>query len=432
MTKHSFLRIIALVVFGICMSGTTNAIPTTSDVTLENISGNEITLISAAVSPKAKDAESMAVKQAFFALLNHGVEGLQGGQPMLTENNKAFNYTFYKDNKYLNYLVSSPLKLDESKIGSDRRVRVRVTINLNRLKTYIAGSGCTLSPAWQDSKAAPATASLNPTIVVIPGLPPGEDDSFQGLKTYMENNPAVRHAVNAVSSQFSSHGYKTRDFLTMLSNSKTDDLFQEGMQTDAATMVIQQLPGDIVVRVFVDVVQDGNKAQCAVTIDAVEAQTAGKLCSSTFSSGQYMTTDAILLTDNALKKMEKPFFNRLRDAFSDMVDKGREVNMEFLLGETVSDWNFDLETPATETGFKEALEEWLRDRSHKGRYDMSRSTDKFIAASVNIPLWDAERNRSYTLGDFNSELRNFMKRHLGDAYESRISAMGQKLIITIE
>lgn len=412
--------------------GIANAIPTTSDVTLDSQSGGEVTLISSAMAPKAKDAEQMAVKQAFFGLMNRGVEGLQSGQPMLTTPSREFDYTFYKDNKYLNYLTATPLKLDESKIGNERRVRVKVTVNLSKLKADLIASKLQVSPAWQDQKQTTATSSLNPTIVVVPYVKAGGDPSFRGMKELIDSNAAMKHAVNAVGSQFAAHGYKTRDFTTMLANAQTDDVMAEGSQTDAKTMAIQNLPADIVVTVDLTLIKDGNKGQCSMTVDAVERQTAGKLCSTTFSSGQYMTTDYIALTDHALKKMENKFFSQLQDAFSQMVEKGREMKIEFLLGETVSDWDFDTETPATEVDFKEELEEWLRSNSHHGVFDMSTNNDKYIAATINIPLWDSNRNRSYTITNFNSALRKFMKRHFGDAYKAKIQSMGQKLVITIE
>ncbi len=74
----------------------------------------------------------------------------------------------------------------------------------------------------------------------------------------------------------------------------------------------------------------------------------------------------------------------------------------------------------------------MRSVANHGIYDLPQSNDKFIAASINIPLWDTEKNRSYSINNFNSALRRFMKRHLGDAYKAKITGMGQKLIITIE
>lgn len=432
MRRQTILRLLILAMTWVTTLGIANAIPTGADVTLDGQSGGEVTLISSALAPKAKDAETMAVKQAFFALIDQGVEGIQSGQPMLTTPNKAFNYTFYKEGKYLNYLVATPQKLDESKIGDQKRVRMKVIINLTKLKTDLTAQKLAISPAWQDKKKTSATASLNPTIVVVPYMPAGENDSFEGMKQYIDSDPAVKYAVNAVSSQFAAHGYKTRDLTTMLANSKNDDIMTQGSQTDAKTLLIQNLPADIVATVNLDLFKDGNKGQCTMTLDAVERQTASKLCSTTFSSGQFMTTDYIALTDHALKKLENKFFSQLQDAFAGMVEKGREMKLEFVLGQSVSDWDFDSETPATEADFKEELEEWLRNTANHGVYDMSASNDKFIAVSINIPLWDSDRNRSYSISNFNSALKKFVKRQLGDAYKVNISAMGQKLIISIE
>lgn len=421
----------ALTLFLMSLPGIAEAIPKTCEVTLESESGPEITLVSIATAEKTKLAEELAVKQAFFGIINQGIEGLYSGQPMLTAPNKAFDYTFYKENKYQNYLTSTPVRLDETKVGSMKRVRMRVTINLTRLKKDLTSQNLSLSPAWQDKKATSATVSLNPTIVVVPYVGSG-DQSFESMKDLIDANPAMKHAVNKVSAQFASHGYKTRDFVTMLNNSKSDDILHDGTQADARTMMIQQLPADIVVSVNLDLFKDGNKGQCTLALDAVERQTAGKLCAESFASGQYMTTDYIALTDYALKKVENGFFSQMQKAFEDMVQKGREMKLEFLLGDTVTDWDFDVETPATGEDFKDELEEWLRATANHGVFDMSRSTDKFIEASINIPLWDTERNRSYTINNFNSSLRKFMKTHFGDAYKAKVTSLGQKLSITIE
>lgn len=432
MRKQSFLRILTLAMTWLSALGIANAVPTTCEVTLASQSGREVTLISAATAPKGKEAENLAVEQAFYGLMDRGVEGLNSGQPMLAAPNKEFNYTFYQEKKYINYLTASPVKLDETKIGNNRRVRVRLTVNISKLKEDLLSNNLPISPAWQDKKVEKPTVALNPSIVVVPYVKSGGDQSFKGMKELIDNNPAMKHAVNTVSSQFADRGYKTRDFTTMLANSMTDDVMTEGTQTDARTMVIQQLPGDIVVTVDLDLYNDKGKGSCALTVSAVERQTAGKLCSASYNSGQYMTTNYVALSNHALKKIEKKFFDQMQEAFAQMVEKGREMKLEFLLGETVSDWDFDTETPVTEEDFKETLEEWLRANANHGIYDMSQNTDKFIAASINIPLWDSDRNRSYSINNFTSALKKFMKTHLGDAYKAKVASMGQKLIITIE
>ena len=132
------------------------------------------------------------------------------------------------------------------------------------------------------------------------------------------------------------------------------------------------------------------------------------------ASGEYITSDATQIVDYALAKMNKEFFRQLSDAFNSMVENGREVSLEFNLGPNVADWDFDQETPLTGEDFKDALEDWLRETSLHDNTRMAENTDKFIAASINIPLW------------------KFMKQHLGDEYKASAKAMGQKIIVIIE
>lgn len=63
---------------------------------------------------------------------------------------------------------------------------------------------------------------------------------------------------------------------------------------------------------------------------------------------------------------------------------------------------------------------------------MSRHNDKFIEATINIPLWDTDRNRSYSTNNFSSALKKFLRRQLGDSYKPAITSMGQQILITIE
>ena len=37
------------------------------------------------------------------------------------------------------------------------------------------------------------------------------------------------------------------------------------------------------------------------------------------------------------------------------------------------------------------------------------NTDKYIHMTLNIPLWNVERGRSYTLSNFSSDLKKFLK-----------------------
>lgn len=290
-----------------------------------------------------------------------------------------------------------------------------------------------LNPGWSDAKAVKATAALNPTIVIIPYITSKDGSGFEAMRKIVENSRTTRYAIDQLSGEFQRHGYKTRDFIGQLQNAKTSNILRMGSQTDDATMIVQQLPGDIIVTTEIDIRTDANRnSECTLTLRAEEKQTNGKLATSAFSSGKYMTTDSMKLADYAIKQIQGEFFDKLQASFEEMIKKGREVFIEINLSQAITDWDFEQDAPATGDYFKDALDDWLREHAFQGVYDMSNSTDKYINIRLNIPLWNMERNRSYTLSNFSSDVRKFFKAQLGDDYTASIVAMGQKLAITIE
>lgn len=403
------------------------------DVTLLGDDNDIITLSVSATHEKKKEAQELAVKSAFNSLFHTGITGLKNSVPMIAQKRSDFDYRFFHEDRYVNYISGVPKVTDTRKIGSVQRATVTVSINLRTLKNELERNNLALSPGWSDAKKKNATAALNPTIVIVPYVKAEDGYSFESMRTKFENQGHYRAAIARVAEEFQKHGYKTRDFVAQLQNSKNASMLRQGTQTDDATMLVQQLPGDIVVTLDAEVTTQGtNKSQITLNLSALEKQTAGNLANKTFASGFYMTTDASLLANYAVSKMQADFFDQLKSSFEAMIKQGREVNIEFTLSESVADWDFDQDAPASGSFFKESLEEWLREKSFGDMCDMSMQTDKYIAARINVPLWDYEKDRSYTLSNFNSELRRFLKQQLGEEYKPAITSMGQKIAVTIE
>lgn len=133
------------------------------------ISGNEyaVTLQATGVDAKKKDAEAMAIKSAFNALMHTGVEGLKDGHPILSEKKGDYDYRFFNDERYINYVVGVPKTIETKKLGSKQRATVVVSINLRGFRNELQRNKQVFSPAWADAKKTEATSALNPTIVVV-------------------------------------------------------------------------------------------------------------------------------------------------------------------------------------------------------------------------------------------------------------------------
>ena len=427
LNKQSYWALLIALLCGLTMQAQNYS----ADVSLVQQDAQSVTVRATAVAAKKKEAADLAVRSAFHALLHTGIEGVRNGMPMVAVERNDYDYRFFTELRYLNYIRGEAEDVADSKIGGQRRVTVQLAILSKSLLADLEHNEMVVSPGWVDTKKASATAALNPTIVVVPLVEGGGD--FEDMRTLVENSPVVEYAVNKLAAEFSRRGYKTRDFLTQLQNSKNTSLLRQGTQTDLATMMVQNLPGDIVVTVDVEVTTDDRKrSECSLNVKAVEQQTEGGLASATFLSGQYMTTDSLRLADYAVKKVRDDFFADLKKAFEAMVAKGREVYVDMTLAQSVMDWDFDQQAPYGEDYFKDALDEWLNEHAQQSVYDMGNSTDKYIHIRLNVPLWDMERNRSYKLSNFNSDLKKFLRAQFGEDYEVSVTAMGQRLEVRIE
>lgn len=404
-----------------------------TDVELVSDSGNGfVTLQSTASAPKKKDAEDLAVKSAFYTLLTSGVSGLNNGIPLITDLRNDYEYRLFKENRYVNFLKGQPVLSKCVKVANQQQATVVLAINLNALKTELERNKLILSPAWSNGKEVRPEKTLNPVIVIVPYVDSKTGYGFEAMRDQFENDAVKRFVIDKVAETFIKHGYKTYDFVNILQDSKLNDILRQGAQTDDATMIVQQMPGDIIVTAEVNVNTDGGISELNLSLRALEKQTSGRLASKEFSSDKHHTTNANMLATYAVGKIQNDFFNQLSSAFDDMVRKGREVTIDLNLSETVNDWDFEQDAPGTGNYFKDELDDWLRDNSVGQVYDMSRSTDKYVHISLNVPIWDMERNRTLTLSNFGSRLRSFLRKQLGDEYKAKVTAMGQKLSVIIE
>lgn len=404
-------------------------------VSFESKEGDNVTLRSLGSAQKGKEAQTEAVKNAFRALIYEGIPGLNNAAPMMTKPDNSFDYWFF-DNQYKRYLVSDPEKLDEESVKGEKRTMMLVRIDTEGVRKAILSAGATLSPIWVNclnpisvGKQAPM-AALRPSIVVIPYMTDPSAD-FSEMAEYIADQPIVRSAINAVVSKFGENGYVTKDLIVLLQNSETSSLLASSAQSDVTTEIVRQLPGDIIVIVDVQIKCDGDYRQCFLALNAVERQTGDQLASQNFTSGRYRIKDDSRLVAHSVDLMQNDFFLQLDRAFHRRMEEGLSMLVEFQLDQSVSDWNFDSPIPSSGDDFKEWLSDWLRLNSQYGAYDRSASTDKFIRASVKVPLWDNDANRPSGPDEFSSKLRRDVCKILDDEYGVKATEMGQKLIISI-
>lgn len=423
--KHCWMFMMGIILCAhVCAQNYSN------EVTLVQQDGDAITVLAAAVADKKKEASLLAAKSAFHTLFHSGIEGVKNGAPMIAVERPDYDYRFFSESRYINYISSEVQTVNDAKIGGKYRVTVKLTIQLKSLCTDLEHNQMAISPGWTDSKAVKATAALNPTIVIVPDMTDGSD--LETLRKKVLDDPTLKYAINKLADEFGRHGYTTQDAFVLLQNRINSAMMNMDTQSDLTTQLLQGIPGDIVVNVDMQMYTENRQSECRLTLKAVEKQTGNILSTVPFPSGRYITTEYIKLVDYAIKQIKGDFFSTLQTKFEDIIKQGRTVVIDMNLSQTVTDWDFDQDSPATGDTFKDALTAWLEAHCHQSVPNMTLDTDKVLQVRMNIPLWNLEKNKAYTLSNFSSDLRKFFKTQLGDDYKASVIARGQGLNVIIE
>lgn len=423
--KHYWMFLI-----GIILCTNVRAQNYSNEVTLVQQDGDAVTVLATAVADKKKEAGLLATKSAFHTLFHSGIQGVKNGVPMIAVERPDYDYRFFTESRYINYIGSEVQTVKDAKIGGKYRVTVRLTIQLKTLCADLEHNQMVISSGWMDSKAVKATAAMNPTIVIVPDMTDGSD--LETLRKKVLEDPTLKYAINKLADEFGRHGYTTQDAFVLLQNRINSAMMNLDTQSDLSTELLKGIPGDIVVNVDMQMYTENRQSECRLTLKAVEKQTGNILSTVPFPSGRYITTEYIKLVDYAIKQIKGDFFNTLQAKFEDIIRQGRTVVIDMNLSQTVTDWDFDQDSPATGDTFKDALTEWLEAHCHQSVPNMTLDTDKVIQVRMNIPLWNLGKNKAYTLSNFSSDLRKFFKAQFGDNYKANVKARGQGVNVTIE
>lgn len=421
MMKHCIMFLLG-VILSVNVGGQNYSV----EVTFLQQQGNTLTVRSLGVSDKKKEAAAMAMKSAFYTLFYTGVDGVNRGNPLISAAKPDYDRRFFDENRYSVFVKDYSITDGPDKQGKQYRCTVEMTILFDALQKDLNRNKVQTNLGM--AVGTPGSQVSLPTVAVLPYTREGED-----VRHILDHNQMLSYAVSKMTSEFSSRGYKTRDFLAQLKRAVRNDVLTAGSQSDAVTKMIQNMGADIIVTAKVmTTTDDRRRSEVSLELTATEFQTAGNLASATFQSGKYTTTDTIKLADYALKKVREEFFTKLQASFNDIVKNGREMAIQMVLSKAVTDWDFDQSLPDGSANFKMELENWLQANALNGVYDMSRSNDKVIDMSVQVPIWDEAQGRAYTISRFSSELKSFLDDKLGGEYVASVVTMGQGLTVTIK
>jgi len=184
---------------------------------------------------------------------------------------------------------------------------------------------CFSAQAQEDTEST-KPATIQPTIMVIPFTREGAD-----LRRALDNDSNVRVALAKVKEAFDNRGFSTIDFAAKLKETETRQVFNEDNQTDLKTQIIEYSGADIYVETEAKMERTNSGNSVNLIVTAYDASTGTSLSNKVGFSPKFYTEDFGRLTAKAVESVIEDFLNVMQNKFTEIVENGRFVAVEFSL-----------------------------------------------------------------------------------------------------
>lgn len=134
----------------------------------------------------------------------------------------------------------------------------------------------------------------------------------------------------------------------------------------------------------------GNSVKTILT--AYDISTGGSLSNKVGESGKFYTEDIGKLGAKAVEKVADEFLDIIQVKFTDIVNNGRSINVDFSFEQTCFHFHVNRNCNDGLT-LSDQLELWMSEHAYKNNYHIQGTTDKrMIFDDVRIPLKDDNGN----------------------------------------
>lgn len=210
----------------------------------------------------------------------------------------------------------------------------------------------------------------------------------QSLRAVVENDPTNRVVMAKVKEAFDRRGYATLDFLSKVRNLNVNDVLTADTRNDLKTQVIQSSGADIAVEVEYTYVENYSGNEVSVVLNAYESSTSSSLANKVGSSGKFYSQDVAKLVSRAIDPILDDFLNLMQLKFTDIVQNGRYLSIEFGVAEG-SGLTMNTEVGTDGLALSDVLESWMGDNTNS--YHIQGVSDlKAIFDVVRVPRTDKQ------------------------------------------
>lgn len=420
--------IVLALIFVCCMPAVIAQDVYSRDAALVSKNGNVATLTSSGIHEKKKNAVEMAIKSAFNTLLFSGVDGLNDGKPLITNNNQKavepYLENLYNGGKYTLFLGSYSEKGEPVKLPTKQyKSTITVEIMYESLVKDLIDNGLMAKPLEKADMEEVAEEIAFPSIMVVPFKNTGE--------SYREvlNDFDRRMAVDKVQDGFKQKDIETVDFIARLNAAERAGEYEADKVADSNDRQLLMNSGADVYTT-VDIKKETTPAgmsRVALSLKAYETATGTTLASKQGWTPNYKTSQFDKLCVLAVKSLLPDFMKDISVSFAQKVSKGTSVALRVSIG---ADCTMGFSDQVDGRGSLSSLiRQWIRKNSQGGKYHLQGTTaEAIIFDKVQIPPKAAD---GFTMdaATFMDEFVNYLKDELQLDVES--NSDGSTIYVTI-
>lgn len=394
-------------------------------VTYETSDDVTATFTTVGVDAKSKNVQNNAVNSLFYTLFYVGVDGVNEGQPLITNDNKSYVETFFASRvpffvKEVRETVK-PAKNSAKMYQGTYAVQVVYSAllkDLQRNKLYEEPKGKEKYEEVEEDEGI-----VLPTIMVVPYKRDGET-----YASVLAGDYDRRMAVAKVQEGFESRNITTVDVEGRLNAVRRNAQFGENDADSNDKQLLMNSGADVYV--VVDLLKDVNAqgARVSLIMKAYETHNGSVLASKDAVTRRFATASTDQLCSYAVQDNVPAFLDDICKNLSERVEKGKRVSLQFAIdgasaasmSDRVGDDNYPLSS---------LIRQWVRKNSHKGKFHLQGSVDEAIIFDyVMIPPKDKD---GYVMdaAQFSFQIEAWLNDEVGVPCTSRID--GDTIYITI-
>lgn len=393
--------------------------------------GSTAVFESAGKGEKTKEMEINAQKSLFHQLFYTGVEGVNGGKPLVVNENKVYTNSFFNEtSRYALYVV--PKSVDASgkviKTESGKMQNFRMTVRIQQLINDMKRNKVFAEDPIEGVTATQVRETegvVLPTVIVVPYKRDGESYS-----KILQSDYDRRIAVSSVQNGFEQNKISTVDLQGKIDAVNRRAAYEQNAGTADSNdkQLLMTSGADVYVTVDInkDIKPEGSRV--ALIMKAYETASGTILASKTAAPVRRFKTSAV----DALCKITVE--GEIQSFIDDIIRNfkpadGTRVVLQFAIGGTSM---MTMNSPAGNKGYSlsNILRQWVRKNAHNGKYHIQGVMDEsMIFDYVTIPPKDQDGLRM-DAAQFAFILEQYLKEEEGIDCSTRVD--GNNILVTIE